>query len=338
MRILAVLACAALPASMGWGAGFGSTARGTTTGEFLELGVGGRAIAMGEAYTAVTSGADSLYWNPAGLTRIESRDATFMHAAYLGSSSYDYAAYGQRAGESGVVGLGLQYFSAGSLAQTDETGTDLGNFNPYDLAASVGYAYTFEGERLVFLQDWSAGMAGKYIKSKILSSAQTAAVDLGVLSPVYLNGKLRVGFSAANMGGKLKYDEESEALPMTFKLGGAYQLGEKWLGSLDAGFPKDDRPFVAVGTEYWLVASGPWRLAGRAGFNSKTVGSPEGLTGASFGIGLVYGGASMDYAFAPMGALGMTHRISLSFKWSAGGQAKPDLNIEAPEHPILLLK
>ena len=333
------MACAALWAPLGWGAGFSTSAQGTTTAEFLRLGVGGRAISMGGAYTAVTDDAGSLYWNPAGLSRIESRSATFMHAAYLGTSYYDYAAYGRKSAEGSALGLGLQYFSAGALPQTDDTGTGIGNFSPYDLAASVGYAYTFEEWPVAGLQDWSAGLAGKFIRSKILSSAQTEAVDFGVLSPGYFGGKLRLALAAANIGGKMKFEAESEELPMTFKVGGASQLTENWLASVDVCAPKDDKPYAAVGTEYWLVTGGPLRLAGRAGFNSETVGKVEGLTGATFGIGLVYGGASMDYAFAPMGALGMTHRISLSFKWEAARSTyRPELNIEAPEHPILLLK
>lgn len=324
MRALAassVLLLFAVPA----GAAFSSGARGTTTADFLRLGVGGRAIAMGEAYTAATDDAGSLYWNPAGLARIESRNATFMHAAYLASSFYDYAAYGQRAGESGALGIGLQYFSAGSMAQTDEVGTEVGAFSPHDLAASAGYAYRFDGERLPLLADWSAGVAGKFIQSKILAGAQTGAVDLGALSPAYLGGRLRLALAAANIGGKMRFDAESQDLPMTFKLGGAFQAADRWLASLDLGVPKNDHPFVALGTEYWLVPSGPWRLAGRAGFNSRTVGSIDGLTGASVGIGLVYAGASMDYAFAPMGDLGMAHRISLSFKWGASKSKRENL-------------
>ena len=336
MRTLAALALAALAARPAWGA-FGTSARATTTAGFLQLGVGGRAVAMGEAYTALADGADSLYWNPAGLSRIKGRDATFMHAAYLGSSSYDYGAYAQNVGESGALGLGLQYFSAGSLTQTDETGTDMGSFSPYDLAASAGYANTFDGRPWAGLSGWSAGLAGKFIKSRILSSAQTGALDLGALSPAYLGGRLRLAMAAANIGGKMKFDAESEDLPTTFKLGGAYQLSEGWLASTDLGFPRNNQPFVAVGTEYWLVSAGPWRLAGRAGFNSKTLSSVDGLTGVSFGIGIGYDGASLDYGFVPVGSLGMAHRVSLSMKWGKT-EGKPEYNIEAPKYPILLMQ
>ena len=77
---------------------FSSSAQGTTAAEFLQLGVGGRAMGLSGAYTAVADDAGALYWNPAGLAGVEKRAATFMHAAYLQSSFYDYAAYAQANG------------------------------------------------------------------------------------------------------------------------------------------------------------------------------------------------------------------------------------------------
>src|SRR5438105_3412392 len=100
-------------------ADFNSGARGTTTANFLKLGVGARAVAMGEAYSAVADDATALYWNPAGLARIAKDSAAFMHAPYLASTFYDYGAYGHRLGNQAFA-AGVQYFSAGSIDQTDQ--------------------------------------------------------------------------------------------------------------------------------------------------------------------------------------------------------------------------
>ena len=67
---------------------------GTTAVPFLTMGAGARALAMGDAATATANDATALYWNPATLLRIENQSATFMHAATLENSAYDYAAYG----------------------------------------------------------------------------------------------------------------------------------------------------------------------------------------------------------------------------------------------------
>ncbi|MCC6185535.1 MAG: PorV/PorQ family protein [Chitinophagaceae bacterium] len=61
--------------------------------EYLNIGVGARALAMGGAQTSTTSDAYSGYWNPAGLTNIkEDLQVGLMHAEYFaGNAKYDFA-------------------------------------------------------------------------------------------------------------------------------------------------------------------------------------------------------------------------------------------------------
>nr|HQV31862.1 hypothetical protein [Calditrichia bacterium] len=40
---------------------------GTTAAQFLKIGVGGRAIGMGNAYTAIAEDITAVFWNPAGI-------------------------------------------------------------------------------------------------------------------------------------------------------------------------------------------------------------------------------------------------------------------------------
>lgn len=287
------------------GAQFSSAARGTAGAQFLELGAGARAAAMGEAYSATADDASALYWNPAALTRIESRSATFMHAAYIASSYFDYSAYGQKLGAKGAFGAGLQYFSAGSIAQTDATGTDVGTFRPYDLALSLGYAYDFDG--------FSLGLAGKLIRSKVLTTAQAEAVDLGLLSPAVLDERLRLAFTMTNLGSMMRFDAADEPLPLAFRLGSSYKVTDRWLAALDLVAPRDDAPYAALGTEYRMALDGPWKLAGRAGLNSQTLGGIDGFTGVSFGVGIGHGRLAMDYAFTAMGGVGQSNRLSMTF-------------------------
>jgi hypothetical protein len=308
-RFLALILLLAAPAGA---ANFTSSARGTTTAQFLELGVGARAVAMGEAYSAVADDASAMYWNPAALTNIRKRSATQMHAAYIGSSYFDYSAYGQNLGSKGAFGAGLQYFSAGGITQTDATGTDVGSINPYDLAISLGYAYKLEGSVLQPVNGFSIGLAGKFIQSRILTTAQTEAADFGVLSPPYFNERLQMAFTATNLGGTMKFDADKENLPLTLKLGSSYKITDHWLTALDVSFPRNDNPYGALGTEYQLVTSGSWKMSGRTGFNSQTIGSVDGFTGVSFGFGIGNSLLAMDYAFVPLGGIGQSNRISLT--------------------------
>lgn len=47
---------------------------GTVGFKFLDIGVGGRAQAMGEAYAALGTDASAVFWNPAGIANIQGGD------------------------------------------------------------------------------------------------------------------------------------------------------------------------------------------------------------------------------------------------------------------------
>ncbi len=54
-------------------------------GEFLEIGVGGRALGMGGAYCALADDPSAFYWNPAGIARVPSISIWGMYANQFGS-------------------------------------------------------------------------------------------------------------------------------------------------------------------------------------------------------------------------------------------------------------
>ena len=312
MRRLAAVALAALAASAAAAADFSTSARGTTAAEFLNLGAGARAAAMGSAYAAAVDEPSAVYWNSAGMTRVAGRAATLMHSVMINSSAYEYGSYVQNEGWRGVFGFGAQYYTPGKIVQTNEAGTSLGNLLPYDLALSFAYARQYRG--------FSFGGAVKIIDSKIINSASAGAVDLGFLSPTLLDERLRLAFTATNLGGDtITFDQVGASLPLTLRAGAAYRFFPDLLLSADAVFPKSDQPYGAIGTEYETAGTsdplgtpGEWGFFGRAGFNTQTIGSVDGFAGVSLGFGVSLRRASVDYAFVPFGGLGQVHRLSLS--------------------------
>jgi hypothetical protein len=77
-------------------------------GEFLSIGVGGRALGMGDAYVAVANDVSAGYYNPAGLISLNYPQVALMHEERFGSLvNYDYAAIAIPYGTDMSLGLSI---------------------------------------------------------------------------------------------------------------------------------------------------------------------------------------------------------------------------------------
>jgi hypothetical protein len=287
---------------------------GTSGAEFLKIGVGARAIGMGEAYVAQADDVSSLYWNPAGLALMIERQASFMYNQMYQDLKFQNANIGIPL-ENGAIGASLSYLSYGDIAGYDTTGASLGNQSAYSGVATVGAAWLGN--------QWSAGVNAKGIQQKLADvTANSAAFDLGanIIYPrPIIGGTLRLGAAVRNLGSDVKFEEQGDPLPMDMKIGlAAVQMLDRKLNySLDYTKPRDDSGFISTGLEYWAV---PF-LALRAGYiNSKA----EGM-GVRAGLGLRIKRISFDYAYAGQGELGMSHRYELSLRF---GEPRPILTAE----------
>lgn len=178
----------------------------TSAAQFLTIGTGARGSALGHAYTATASGADALYWNPAGAARIEdSRNQGsifFSHNRWL--ADIDYNAFGLviPITSSGVIGLSLAQVDYGRMERrTIELPEGTGEtFGAADLVVGLTYAQPLTD--LFYI-----GGSMKYVRQSIYDmSASTMAVDIGfVLDSNYLNG-LKLAASISNFGGKMQMD------------------------------------------------------------------------------------------------------------------------------------
>ena len=289
---------------------FSSKAVGATTADFLNLPVGARASAMGGAYSAISEEASAVYWNPAGLVQIPKLSAVFMRAQYLEEISYQYAAYAHRLSYDTVLAGSVLLTDIGSIPQTDISGNTLGSFTPRDSVYTISYSKAileFSDKDI----DVSIGVSAKYIKSSIVSSARSYAADVGIMTYNFSDIPYRLAVTATNMGGGLTFDKESNPLPLTFKLGGAINPFRNILIAADVIFPKQNNPNLLFGAELALTPNELTRLCVRAGLNAQQI--RDGVGGLSMGVGATLHFFSLDYAFVPMGELGATHRISLTF-------------------------
>lgn len=298
----------------------------------LKLPVGGRGAALGEAYSGLVSGAEALAWNPAALYRAERRNLALFHAAYVDSSAFDYAAYSQRLSTVSAFGVGVRYFSAGSIAGRNAAGADTGSFTPSDTVFMAGYARQRRGALF--------GGALKFVQSQLRDSAGTATLDLGYLSRAFGERNAHVAVTASNLGGSITYDGRKERLPRSWRAGLDFELRPGWVGAVDAILPADNGAYAAAGTEYIFARNGRWDLALRAGLNTLAMSDIDGFTGLSLGLGFLFDDVHVDYAFVPMGDLAMTHRLSLSlyFNPRSGPRPRTKAKAKAPVRPAAVMR
>lgn len=118
--------------------------------EFLNIGVGARALAMGNANVSSVDGVTSGYWNPAGLlSQKNDIEVGLMHAEYFaGIAKYDYIGLSKRIDSNSVGGITLLRFGVDNIPNTLDLVDANGNvdynristFNAVDFAALISYA------------------------------------------------------------------------------------------------------------------------------------------------------------------------------------------------------
>lgn len=277
---------------------------GSTTAQFLKLGIGARSAGMGNAVTTVYNGTDAIYWNPANLSYIDKKELSFSHTIWFEDVNYEWLAFVLPTTEYGVFGLGLQYVSYGSLDRIDNQQISDGSFSPLDMALYLSYANTYE--------KFDMGLNLKYIYSKIEQSAYAIALDLGI--NYTLNENTFIGATLTNLGTDMKFNKETEPLPLLFKVGASHYILDTWLVALDLNFPRDNEVYVDFGTEYSILIAENLNFAFRAGYEGRNKDIP-GFNWINLGFGLDYLDYAFDYAFVPYGDIGMTHRFSFSIKF-----------------------
>lgn len=279
---------------------------------FLNLDVSARAAGMGGAQSALVNDATALVANPAALRDLRRPSASLFHATYVDSSFYDFLGFGRRVGRAGAFGVGAQFLSQGDIEKIDVDGNTTGNLTPSDLALSLGYAHDFS--------DFIFGVGGKYIQSKLVDSASAFAFDAGILSPSFMDNKLRLAATLSNVGPPIKYQSESQALPTRARGGATFSPTPQWTWAADAVFPNAGDTFGAVGVEYHLPLDGPLKVDLRGGYNTQSK-DLESMSGFSGGIGFNGANFGVDYALVTLGELGLSHRFSLNFRF--GQETKP---------------
>ena len=266
---------------------------GTTAANFLKIGVGARATAMGGAFTALADDSTSLYWNPAGLAQMKAGELSATYNLWFEDIRQGYLGMGFPS-LGGTLGLAANYVDMGTLEGRDEAGNPTGNFTASDLELMVGYAKKISPKL-------SFGFGAGIIQDTIAEDKKSAFLaNVGLLTEV--SKPLFLGFAVQNLGSQLG----SDPLPLTARLGLALKRSP-FMIALDLVKPTDDDTYYCAGAEWWIEKI----VALRVGYKSNQ----DAGSGFTAGLGFKVATVDLDYAYVAYGDLGNTHRISLGFKW-----------------------
>lgn len=309
---------------------------------YLNLGVGGRALALGKAFTSVAEDVSALYWNPSGLAQMKKYELQAMSA----SLGLDRSLYFVGVGipfKFGTSGLGLDdidddppeikrrnfFLPIKSWRLAVAFGTVIFRVDNIDRRTSLGaqdgvftnveYAYFFSMGHDV-LNDLMIGYTFKYHVQRLEnSSAKGRGVDFGALySPDYIPG-LKIGLAVQNVLGQLIWnandaefgttDEYEEKILNRFKIGTSYQLKSvPLLFAFETELVSHQKLHYRSGIEFKPLKI----ISIRAGTDNR---SP------SAGLGFIQKIGSrmetqVDYAFVSgLGVINQTHRFSLTLRY-----------------------
>ena len=163
---------------------FGQTAK--YSNEFLSIGVGARSLGMANATVANINDVTSGYWNPAGLTSLQTEfDAGLMHAEYFaGIAKYDYLAGAMALDTNSYLGVTLIRFGVDDIPNTTDLIDSDGNID-YDRISkfsAADYAFLISYARKTNIPNLSYGANVKIIYRNIgkFAHAWGFGLDLGL--------------------------------------------------------------------------------------------------------------------------------------------------------------
>jgi hypothetical protein len=306
-----------------------------------------RATALADAYATLASGADAVYWNPAGLTSARSHELSTTLTVWLFDTKQSALAYALPLEDFGTFGVQLQFVDYGDIEETRAdhlqfvgSGGDLyynpgltGNvFSPSAYVVGLSYARQLT-------EQFSMGVTAKFVSESLWDQStvvieneygETETVntyarhfffDFGMR---YNTGfrSIQIGIAVQNLGGQVQFAQEAYPAPLSFRLGTAANLlgptalfvtdeSNRLTAAYDIFQPNDYAQQMHLGVEYAFREV----LALRTGY--KLNYDHDGWTfGGGVATDLAGVDLAVDYSFGAMGEyLGNVHRISLGVRF-----------------------
>jgi hypothetical protein len=296
-----------------------------STMNFLLVSVSPKASAMGEAYSAFGTGADAMFYNPAGMAEMNTNfSAAVNFTQWIADINYYAGAISWKIGNYGVVGINVLSVDYGTILGTSldlqkgyvDNGA-LSNVGAYSFGLSyakeISNTFMVGGNIRYVGQD--LGVNNFVDGTSSTNDATKLTFDIGV-KYYTLFKDFRFGMAIRNFSSDITRELDPEQLPLTFTMGGALDLldfvnekhdkGTSLTFAVDFLHPNNYSERVDMGLEYRVLGI----LALRGGYQTN-----RDIQSWSAGVGFnaSVGGTTweVNYSFSKMDIFSNVNRFSL---------------------------
>jgi hypothetical protein len=215
---------------------------GSTSMQFLKVMPCARATAMGEAYSVLATGAEAVFWNPAGIADLQNRstrttEASISYVRWIFDTQQGALGIATSLGGWGSVGVQIQYIDFGSIDEAvwsspykddiQYPGLTGRTFRPFAYMVGVTYAYQLTDK-------FSTGLTAKFAHESLYNGSVVAtytsqgdAVNVntwadGIMFDFglqYNTGyrSIRLAASVQNFGPNVTYTKKADASPVDYE-------------------------------------------------------------------------------------------------------------------------
>jgi hypothetical protein len=311
---------------------------GSTSMQFLKVMPCARATAMGDAYSVLATGAEAVFWNPAGIALSDKNEVSLTYLKWIFDTQQGAFSFSMPIGNIGSFGVQVQYVDFGEIPEAlwaspykDDIlypGLTGRTFHPFTYLVGLTYASQIT-------EKFSTGISVKYARESLYDGLTHEATNAtggsetvntwgaGLIFDFGLNYNtgfrtVRLGAAMQNFGANVRYASETSPVPIALRVGIAADLmgnnallmpseDSRLTMAFDLFQPNDFAQQAHLGMEY--VYAGIVAVRGGYKFNYDA----DGFTA---GVGLQQTVAqtrfSFDYSYGVLNYnLGNVHRISL---------------------------
>ena len=216
--------------------------------------------------------------------------------------------------------------AAGEFMSRDADNNETGMVGSSYMGLTVGYATKLDFANIQSL-NMNAVNLGANIKmfnqSLFGNSSIVFGLDLAGQVKLLNQKQLSAGLVVKNIGASGAVGSVSDSMPITFQLGGSYEVTKKVhtiIGMLSSDIMLNESPTINIGGEYIFNRI----IFGRFGYQIGT--SPNNLSavkGLSFGMGGFYNNFNVDISWGSMSILGNLIQTTISYQFDLLPESSP---------------